>query len=704
MTVTAYLVVAGVLPLVTFLLLVFLGRRIGRYAGAVATGMMLGTLALTVGALISFVGRGDDRLGSIVPVRYAEAHTRQWVRLPAPPAPVDGFGFEGMSGPAAPGVTVGLYVDSLTVGFCLIVAFLSTLVHLFSLGYLRPGGGEPRAPRYFALLNLLIFATFGLLLSNALLQLFVMWQLLGIAGYFLIQFYADRRGPVMGSLRTFVVNRIGDAAFLMGIGMLVSHAGQGSGWTLFDAQGASVLTETIRKTLQVRSSEFLLFSEGVLGLHWLTWTGICFATAALVRAAQFPFFTWLTDTAEAPAPVAALLQTCTSVAAGIYLLARLYPILTLDVRLILAIVGCATVVLGALVACTQTDFRRILAWTTASQMGYVVLFLGAGGYVSGILHLFTHAFTKTGLLLAAASVMQALPGQTDLRPLGGLWKRMPITAGAALIVVLALAGTPVLSGSYSTNLGLAAVYDYAVALAPGATRSDLSPAMLLYWLPALATYVTAFAAGRWWWLLFVAPARNPKLTENVHESAPMTLPLIIAAGFTAGLMFEFLLVPRFIEQSLPPSAAAFAVRGSEATHNAVRMLTIFAPAGALAAFLFYLTGFGAADRVRRTPGVGLLYVQLREAFFLDALYHGVLVRGVLLLAWLAYDIDRYVLSAAYRLLAFVFEGWAHLVAGLDAWIDRPVRRAAWALAPLFRRDPPPPPSPGAGGTPGNVGE
>jgi NADH:ubiquinone oxidoreductase subunit 5 (subunit L)/multisubunit Na+/H+ antiporter MnhA subunit len=287
--------------------------------------------------------------------------------------------------------------------------------------------------------------------------------------------------------------------------------------------------------------------------------------------------------------------------------------------------------------------------------------------------------------------MQALPGQTDLQPLGALWKRMPITAGAALVVVLALAGTPLLSGSYSTNLGLAAVYDYAAALAPWAPRGDMPPQMLLYWLPALATYVTAFAVGRWWWLLFVSPARNPKLTEDVHESAPMTLPLIIVAGFSAGLLFEFLLIPRFIEQSLPPSAAALAVKGAEATHNQVRMLTMLAPAGALAAFLFYLTGFGAAERLRRAPGINLLYVQLREVFFLDALYHGVLVRGVLLVARLVYGIDRYVISALYRLMAFVIEATAHLVAGLDASIDRPVRRVAWALAPLFRREPPPPP-------------
>ncbi len=301
------------------------------------------------------------------------------------------------------------------------------------------------------------------------------------------------------------MNRAGDAAFLAGIGVLLYHTGilGVTGLSFFDSEGVSILTETIRATLGVRSSEFLYFSggpgigDGFLGLHWLTWTDICFLIAVFVRTAQFPFLTWLADTAEAPAPAAALLQTCTTVASGIYLVARLYPILTLDARLILAVIGCVTLFLAALIACAQTDLRKILAWTTISQLGYVLLFMGAGGYLAGLLHLFTHAFFKTGLLLAAGTVLGAIPGETDLRQLGGLWKRLPITAAASLIAVLALAGTPWLSGSYSANLGLSCVYDYASALrGPAAsTTSPFTPEMLLFWIPTFTTYITAFAIG-----------------------------------------------------------------------------------------------------------------------------------------------------------------------------------------------------------------
>jgi NADH-quinone oxidoreductase subunit L len=374
----------------------------------------------------------------------------------------------------------------------------------------------------------------------------------------------------------------------------------------------------------------------------------------------------------------------------------------MDVRLLLAVVGCISLTLAALVACAQTDVRKILAWSTASQMGYILLFLGAGGYMAGLLHLFTHAFFKTGLILAGGLVVQAMQGQTDLRQMGGLWKRMPITAAASLVLVLALAGTPWLSGAYSENIGLARVYDYAAALrgilpvAPVSWRLAKEPEMLLLWLPLLITYVTAFGIARWWWLIFVSPARNPKLQEEAHESPLGTLSLIILAGFSVGFWFDFFGILQFITRSLAPGTPITpspADIRADVAFNAVAPLTGLAVGGVVAAFLVYFTGFGLADRLRKITGLNVLSFYLRERLFLETFYEGVILNAVLLLSRLAAFIDRFILSAGLRIIAFLAEALAHLVLQLDAALDRPGKRLAWMIAPRLRRLLPAPPVP-----------
>jgi NADH:ubiquinone oxidoreductase subunit 5 (subunit L)/multisubunit Na+/H+ antiporter MnhA subunit len=466
-------------------------------------------------------------------------------------------------------------------------------------------------------------------------------------------------------------------------------------------------------------------------LPWLTWAGVAFVTAALVRAGQFPFFGWLTEAAEGPPAAAVLLQTVAGVASGVFLLARVYPILTLDARLVLAVLGCVSLALAALVACAQDDFRKIIAWTTVSQLGYVLLFLGAGAYKAGLLHLFTHAFFKAGLLLAVGAVVEALGGQTDLRHLaGGLWRRLPITAAAALVPALALAGTPWLAGAYSGNVGLTCVYQYAAALVPAAGPGDgaagagpavaglLPPAaMWLFWVPVATTYVLAFAVGRWWWLLFIQPrkgtAGGAKVTakgagaegtadgagvyDHVHESALRTLPLILVLGFSVGPWFEFFGILQFIDKSLPRAAAPFVLVPNDGTLRGVAQLTALAPAGLAAALLLYFMGYSLPDRIRRLPVVNLVHLYLKEGFYLEPFFAGVAGGGVLWLSRLVAAVDRYLLGVGYRLLAFGVEAAAHGIARVDAALDRPARRMALYLVPLSRKLLPK--SPEAGGGP-----
>ena len=324
-------------------------------------------------------------------------------------------------------------------------------------------------------------------------------------------------------------------------------------------------------------------------------------------------------------------------AAGTFLLARVYPIMTMDARLIAAVLGCVTLATGALVALVQTDIRKILAWSTVSQGGYVLLFLGSGGYTAGLLYLFTHAIIKTALFLAAGSVLHglaagseaghAIPATADIRQMGGLWKRFPITAVAALAAVLALANVPWSSGAYVTNLGLACAYDYAQALG----------GHWEWWLvgvPTAATVVTALGIGRWWWLIFAGTNRKPKLFENAHETPFLTLPIVILAGLTIGLRFEFtgVILP-LVVKSIPvvlTQKPPLVVEGSDEGMAVVIPLTGWAFVGLLAAAGMYWRGFALPNRWRRLPVVGWVDYWLRERMFLDELYEGVLVAGVLL--------------------------------------------------------------------------
>jgi NADH-quinone oxidoreductase subunit L len=656
LTVLNLLLASALLPLVGFLTLLVWGRRLGRQgsgAGALAIIVAVASFGFSVAALMVW-GAAQERNSQ---PNYMEAFTYRWIPIPAAPshAPIGGpillapdaggRGNHAVPASSTPeGLTVGCMIDSLTIVMFLVLTLLNLLAHLFALGtYARTAAARDR-PRFFALLALLNFGVLGLLLSNALVQALIFWEITGLAAFFLLRRTLPETLAPRASLRMYFMNLLGSGAFLLGLGILILHTHSLARLAFFDDRGTSILSDSVRRALDVQSSEFLFFpgGEGFLQMHWLTWAGICFIVAALCRMAQFPFLTWLHEVAEAPAALVAIVAV-TMLATGVFFLARLYPILTLDARLILAVVGVITLAAAAAVTLVETDIRKILAWSTISQGGYILLFLGTGAYSAGILHLLTHGFAKTALFLAAGIVVRGL-GTADIRQMGGLWPRFPITAIGALLAVGALGGMPWLSGAYSTNLGLAGAYDYANRLQQVHGGHFV---WLLFYLPLAMTFVTALALGRWWWLIFAGTNRAPKLiVEETHESAFLTMPIILLAAFYLGQLYDSSTILALIDKSIPTvlkasghSPTLILADPSDGARKWVLQQAIWPCLGLAAAVLIYWRGTALAYRFRRLPGLNVVDFWLREHFFLGDLFEGVLVPALLLLPRLVQFIE-----------------------------------------------------------------
>ncbi|MGN6368428.1 MAG: NADH-quinone oxidoreductase subunit 5 family protein [Phycisphaerae bacterium] len=656
-----YLLAATLLPLAGFLLLIFLGRRIGkggRLAGPLASLLLLGSFSLSIAALVTWVAKPESHHA-----HYVEALTVRWISLPAdvapqlPPAPSSSADLTPAT-PAPAFLAVGCLVDSLTIVMFLLITLVGLLVHLFSIPYMA---ADIRQSRFFAYLGFFSFAILSLVLSNSLPQIFFFWVLAGISSWLLIGFWTERRGPATAAFKSFLVNAIGDASFLVGLGILLTHIGANA-LTLFDAEGTSTLVHGVSNAIGVGPSEFLYFTTNIatpnapgffLGLHWLTWAGLFLFGGAAAKSAQFPLHVWLPDAMDAPSPASAFLHGSILVGAGVYLVARLYPILTMDARLVIAVIGCVTLFMAALIALVQTDIKRLLAWSTISQLGFMMLFLGSGGYVAALLHLIAHGFFKTCLFLGAGSVLHALKNERRIDQMGGLWRKLPITAAATLLASLAAIAAPGFSGAYSTRLGLAGVFDYASALnalthGAGLTHNGGGYAMLLYWTPVVTLYITAFYMARFWWLVFAGKSRNEKLAEDADESPLMTFPLILLAALSTGAWVVYFHMPDLLAKSLAgdvrtvlPSPDLLARMYD---YNYSRYFLLAPIGAALLAVLLYLPGLTVAHRIRRFPGINFFYLWLREKMFLDALYAGTLLAATLLAANIAAFLDRYLLN------------------------------------------------------------
>lgn len=510
--------------------------------------------------------------------------------------------------------SVGFLVDPLSAVMACTVTGVGLLIHIYSTGYMAD---DPRYPRFFTYLNLFMFSMLMLVLADNFLLMFVGWEGVGLCSYLLIGFWYERKPAADAGKKAFLVNRVGDYGFLLGM-MLV-----------FAAFGTLSFPEVFQKA-----------AAGGVGTGVLTAICLLLFMGATGKSAQIPLYVWLPDAMEGPTPVSALIHAATMVTAGVYMLARCHVLFTLaPVALtVVAVTGAATALLAATIALVQNDIKRVLAYSTISQIGYMFLACGVGAFAAGIFHLVTHAFFKALLFLGAGSVMHALDGETDIRRMGGLMKRMPVTGLTFWAGTLALAGIPVFSGFFSKDEIL--------------WRALAGPlgAPWLYAAGLVTAALTAFYMARITLKAFHGPPRMPEQAlRHAHESPPsmaVALALLAAGAFAAG----FLNVPeslgghaafsRFLQPSVgSPEAvvAALSAHGGVAAHIPDALeIPLMALAVALAAggialgWVVYIQRPGsAAQAAAKAPAV---YNLLAGKYYVDEFYRVLIVRPGMALA------------------------------------------------------------------------
>jgi NADH-quinone oxidoreductase subunit L len=400
---------------------------------------------------------------------------------------------------------VGFLVDSLTVLMMTVVTFVSLCVHVYTIGYMHD---DPGYQRFFSYISLFTFSMLMLVMSNNFLQLFFGWEAVGVVSYLLIGFWYKRPTAIFANLKAFLVNRVGDFGFLLGIAALAMATGTlDYALTFADAERLSGLTLEI-------------FS----GTQWslLTVACICLFVGAMGKSAQVPLHVWLPDSMEGPTPISALIHAATMVTAGIFMVARMSPLFELSQTAlsVVLVIGAITAFFTGLLGIVQQDIKRVIAYSTLSQLGYMTVALGASAYAAGIFHLMTHAFFKALLFLAAGSVIIGMHHEQDIRKMGGLRKYMPITYWTSVIGTLALIGFPGFSGFFSKDALIEAVH---ASTTPGHT--------LAYWAVLLGVFVTSLYSFRLLFVVFHGKERMDHHTkEHLHESPwVVTLPLIALA-------------------------------------------------------------------------------------------------------------------------------------------------------------------------------
>jgi NADH-quinone oxidoreductase subunit L len=403
------------------------------------------------------------------------------------------------------GMEIGFLVDQLTALMMTVVTFVSLAVHVYTIGYMHDDDGYQR---FFSYISLFTFAMLMLVMSNNFLQLFFGWEAVGVVSYLLIGFWFKRESAIFANMKAFLVNRIGDFGFLLGIATLVMFTGSLDYVQVF-GHAERLSGETIE-----------IFS----GRPWsvLTLACICLFVGAMGKSAQVPLHVWLPDSMEGPTPISALIHAATMVTAGIFMVARMSPLFEYSTTAlsVVLVIGATTAFFTGLLGLVQNDIKRVVAYSTLSQLGYMTVALGASAYAAGIFHLMTHAFFKALLFLAAGSVIIALHHEQDMRKMGGLRKYMPVTYWTSLVGSFALIGFPGFSGFFSKDALIEAVH---ASTAPGAGYA--------YWCVLLGVFVTALYSFRMFFLVFHGEERiDPHAKRLLQESpAVVTIPLVALA-------------------------------------------------------------------------------------------------------------------------------------------------------------------------------
>ncbi len=383
---------------------------------------------------------------------------------------------------------IGFLIDPLTATMMCVVTFVSLMVHIYTIGYMH---GEEGYNRFFSYISLFTFAMLMLVMSNNLLQLFFGWEAVGVVSYLLIGFYFERQSAVFANMKAFLVNRVGDFGFILGIGLLLASTGSMQYDVIF-SQNTALAAQTLP------------------GTSWslVTVICICLFIGAMGKSAQFPLHVWLPDSMEGPTPISALIHAATMVTAGIFMVSRMSPLFELsDVALsFVLIIGSITALFMGFLGIVQNDIKRVVAYSTLSQLGYMTVALGVSAYPVAIFHLMTHAFFKALLFLAAGSVILGMHHEQDMRKMGGLWKYMPLTCLMMLLGNLALIGTPFFSGFYSKDSIIEAV-----------AASHIPGSGFAYFAVMVSVFVTALYSFRLYFWVFHGKARWGHTDAHAHD-------------------------------------------------------------------------------------------------------------------------------------------------------------------------------------------
>jgi NADH-quinone oxidoreductase subunit L len=655
------------LPLLAFVVLVFAGARLGKPAsGWVAAGAVAATTVLSSLALLRW--HGLDAAGRLA----ARSAPVVWAHLGTVP------------------VTFGINLDSLTLIMFFMVSFVSTCIFVFSIGYMAGHSDEidgiSKFHRFFAYLSLFAFSMLLLVVADSLLLLLISWELVGLCSYLLIGYYFHRRSASAAAIKAFVTNRVGDFGFIIGLAMVFWFLGD------FSLSGAAA------KFRQQWEAGGVLFQEHFLGLNLASWMGMLLFCGAIGKSAQFPLHVWLPDAMEGPTPVSALIHAATMVAAGVYLTARIFVLLTPEALLFVAVIGVITLTLGALVAIVQTDIKRVLAYSTVSQLGYMILGLGVGAWVAALFHLLTHAFFKALMFLGSGQVIEGCHHEQDLRRMGGLWRKMPVTCVTFLVGVLAIGG----AGIPLAGIGLGGYFSKDEILVVSWSRvwgheyAGLPAAFFV--VPALMAYVTPFYMMRCWWLAFMGQPRDPHVYAHAQESRLMYVPLIILAGGT--ILSGYVLFRPMVAEAIPEPFLTRIVDGAAhesygqvvAADHEAHAGVAWAVGGAFAigfavAIGVYRRGLAAAALVaqRLRP----LHVLLVKKFYFDEVYGAVLVGGTMALKSLCYAFDRLIIDGLVDVSGWLTQRCSFLSgnvldAGLVDGAVNAVGLGTWHLGGLAR--------------------
>ena len=605
-------------PLVGFALLILVGRKLGDpLAGWLATLMAAGSFGA---AVVTFVG-----------LLNRSAEDRTFVQFLWHWIPVGGFS-----------VDVSLHVDQLSILMALFVTGVGSLIHMYSVGYMK---GDERYPRFFTYLNLFLLSMVILVLADNFLLMFLGWEGVGTCSYLLISFWFERERAASAGKKAFVTNRVGDWGFMIAMFLIFSHFGS--------LAFGDVLTKNAVAAHLTHDSA--------------TWICLALFLGACGKSAQLPLYVWLPDAMEGPTPVSALIHAATMVTAGVYLMARIAPLLAIapGVATTVAVVGAVTALFAATVACAQDDIKRVLAYSTISQLGYMFLAIGSGAYVAGLFHMVTHAFFKALLFLCAGAVIHGLHEQQDMKRMGALRRWMPVTAACFLIGWLAISGIPPFAGFWSKDDILAAAWHKNVVLwAVGWVTAGLTA----YYMSRQVALVF-FGRERW---REGDAAADAHLTEpepvasdaphDVHTDAshaepheaswPMLLPLVALAalsvvGGIVNLPFKpFNLLDKWLEPMLGAYAAVSVATGTKIVLGVAT--TAIGVVGILAG-LGVWTRSASHDELEPAP--------LRNAWYIDWLYAQIIEKpGLAISNVSAFVIDKQIVDGAVNGIAGAVRG------------------------------------------------